>query len=102
MCSRTFTRQHATGPYPFDPNLIAQGSPPDRQVPGHERIFGPIEGTPRPPAAPPDPAAASALPPNPVPEAGVAMYDPTTGRVAGPDGTVFEQNDLNSAGAPKS
>ncbi len=90
------TRQHATGPYPFDPNLIAQGIPPDQRVPGHERIFGPLEGTPPPPEVPPGPA------PAPAPSAGVAMYDPTTGRVAGPDGTVFEQNDLSSTGAPKS
>ncbi|OBF11976.1 MlaD family protein [Mycobacterium sp. ACS4331] len=92
------TRQHATGPYPFDPNLVAQGVPPDRRVPGHEGIFGPVEGTPAPPpsSAPvPGPEAA------PVPGAGVAIYDPTTGRVAGPAGTVFEQSDLSSAGAPK-
>jgi hypothetical protein len=61
-------RQHALGPYPFDPNLIAQGVPPDDRVDFNDRIFAPIEGTPLPPGAvpggtPPDPLAAMAPPP---------------------------------------
>jgi phospholipid/cholesterol/gamma-HCH transport system substrate-binding protein len=61
-------RQHALGPYPFDPSLIAQGVPPDDRVDFNDRIFAPIEGTPLPPGAvpggtPPDPLAAMAPPP---------------------------------------
>ena len=41
-------REHALGPYPFDPNLIAQGVPPDDRVDFNDRIFAPIEGTPLP------------------------------------------------------
>ena len=60
-------REHALGPYPFDPNLIAQGVPPDDRVDFNDRIYAPIEGTPLPPGAvpggtPPDPLAAMAPP----------------------------------------
>ncbi len=52
-------RQHALGPYPLDPNLIAQGVPPDSRVLPDEKIFGPLGGTPLPPGvtAPPPGAA---------------------------------------------
>ena len=46
-------RQHALGPYPLDPNLLAQGVPPDDRVTFNDRIFGPVEGTPLPPGAVP-------------------------------------------------
>lgn len=48
-------RQHATGPYPLDPNLISQGVPPDSRVRPDANIFGPLQGTPLPPGvtAPP-------------------------------------------------
>ena len=42
-------RQHFAGPYPLDPNLIAQGVPPDNRVTANDHIFGPIEGTSLPP-----------------------------------------------------
>ena len=61
------TRQHALGPYPLDPNLIAQGIPPDFRVLPDEGIFGPVEGTPLPPgvnAPPPRSAPLVAPPPN--------------------------------------
>nr|ABP44990.1 virulence factor Mce family protein [Mycolicibacterium gilvum PYR-GCK] len=44
-------RQHITGPYPFDPNLVAQGIPIDDRVSGDERIHAPVQGTPLPPGA---------------------------------------------------
>ncbi len=47
------TRQHALGPAPLDPNLIAQGVPPDARVNPGENIYGPLEGTPLPPVQPP-------------------------------------------------
>jgi hypothetical protein len=66
-------REHALGPYPFDPNLIAQGVPPDDRVDFNDRIFAPTEGTPMPPGAvpggtPPDPLAAMAPPPPSAPQ----------------------------------
>jgi virulence factor Mce-like protein len=76
-------REHALGPYPFDPNLIAQGVPPDDRVDFNDRIFAPIEGTPLPPGAmsdgtPTDPLAAMgppppAAPPMPPPPAGNSL-----------------------------
>ena len=41
-------RQHALGPYPIDPNLIAQGVPPDDRAGRDSNIYGPLEGTPMP------------------------------------------------------
>ena len=49
----TTMRQHILGPYPFDPNLIAQGIPLDDRVDFEERIYAPVEGTPLPPGAAP-------------------------------------------------
>ena len=124
-------RQHALGPYPFDPNLIAQGVPPDQRVTVNDNIFGPTEGTPLPPelgqtppgpppieaplppaGAPPPPADGQIPPAAPSgfasgdpasgPSVAVAHYDPQTGRVATPAGEVFEQTDVTSTGAPKS
>jgi phospholipid/cholesterol/gamma-HCH transport system substrate-binding protein len=46
-------RQHSLGPYPIDPNLIAQGIPPDDRVDRDANIYGPIEGTALPPGVPP-------------------------------------------------
>lgn len=46
-------RQHALGPYPIDPNLLAQGIAPDSRVDRDAFIHGPVEGTPMPPAAVP-------------------------------------------------
>ncbi|MGV0770356.1 MCE family protein [Mycobacterium syngnathidarum] len=42
-------RQHVLGPYPFDPNLVSQGIPPDSRVEQDDNTFGPIDGTPLPP-----------------------------------------------------
>jgi len=47
-------RQHALGPYPFDPNLASQGIAPDGRV-DNDHIFAPTEGTPPPPGAAPAP-----------------------------------------------
>ena len=117
-------RQHALGPAPFDPNLIAQGIPPDDRVDFRERIFAPIQGTPLQPGAVPGgpppqgvPAPYTApqeapvavgpalpeAPPDPVafasagapgPSVAIARYDPVTGKYATPDGHVGYQVDL--------
>lgn len=80
-------RQHATGPYPFDPNLVGQGVPLDGRVTEGEHDFAPPQGTPPPPQAPPPPVAP-------------ATYDPGTGRVAPQGGPVFTQTDLTADGRP--
>jgi hypothetical protein len=69
-------RQHALGPYPIDPNLIAQGVPPDSRVLPDSNIFGPAEGTPLPvgvaaplpdpPPAPQPPATYPGMGPGPM------------------------------------
>lgn len=46
-------RQHATGPSPIDPSLIAQGIPIDDRTTLSDDIFAPVEGTPLPPGAVP-------------------------------------------------
>ena len=55
----TAMRQHVLGPYPFDPNQIAQGLPPDSRIDPSQDLYGPVEGT---PAAPLRPDAVSAPP----------------------------------------
>ena len=89
-------RQHIVGPYPLDPNLIAQGIPPDSRIDADDQIYGPAAGTPMPPGAaeappPPDlpptgtppppsePADTSGVPP------GVATTPPADGPPAVPD-----------------
>jgi phospholipid/cholesterol/gamma-HCH transport system substrate-binding protein len=112
-------RQHALGPRPIDPNLIAQGVPPDDRVDYQNNIFAPLEGTPLPPGVGP-PAGPPAtpgppLPPGPPPPEGaapaapssfgtatpgsdptvaIAHYDPQTGQYATPDGQIGRQTDL--------
>ena len=46
-------RQHTLGPYPFDPNLIRQGIPPDDRVDSNDRMYLSPEGTPMPQGAVP-------------------------------------------------
>jgi phospholipid/cholesterol/gamma-HCH transport system substrate-binding protein len=46
-------RQHALGAFPFDPNLVEQGVPPDDRIDPGAKLFGPTEGTPMAPAQPP-------------------------------------------------
>jgi len=110
-------RQHALGPYPIDPNLLAQGIPPDARAGSDSAIYGPVEGTPMPadaapagevpppPGPPPGPPAStdgapavapSAFAPDQVtgPSIAVATYDPRTGQYATPDGQVYRQADL--------
>jgi phospholipid/cholesterol/gamma-HCH transport system substrate-binding protein len=73
-------RQHSLGPNQFDPNLIAQGVPPDDRTDFNERIYAPVEGTPLPPGAVPSGTAPNAPapgapplgpPPGPAPAAPV-------------------------------
>jgi len=106
-------RQHALGPYPIDPNLLAQGIPPDDRVTFGNNIFGPVEGTPLPPGAspagtPPSTPAPSASPPSPEsappPPAPAEVPPPAPSPAggpspaAGPDGAVAPAS-ANSFGA---
>ena len=105
-------RQHALGPYPFDPNLVSQGIPVDSRVDGNDRIFGPTEGSPMPGPAPgpgPDTPPPPPTPTGPVapssftgPGAGppfaTATYNPRTGSYLGTDGRLWQQSNLSAAG----
>ncbi len=80
-------RQHTLGPYPFDPNLVAQGIPPDDRVSQGDNLYAPVEGTAPPPAAPPVAAA---------------QYNPETGAYMAPDGRLYQQSNLGSTEPPAS
>ncbi len=102
-------RQHATGAYPIDPNLIAQGIPPDDRTSFQDNIFGPLQGTPAPPPAPAPAGAASPVAPSaftpaagPGPSVAVTRYNPKTGQYVTPEGAVFQQSDLVAPGGTRS
>lgn len=106
-------RQHALGPYPFDPNLAAQGVAPDGRVNEGERLYAPMEGTPPPDLgrlAPPPPtpsdgppgqapvvprvAPSSYSPARQAPSVAAATYNPHTGEYLAPDGKWYRQAGL--------
>jgi virulence factor Mce-like protein len=113
-------RQHALGPSPLDPNLVAQGIPPDDRVDADAHLHAPIEGTPLPPGIPPAPEATPPGPPPPAepptapaaapssfagngtgasPSVAVAHYNPRTGAYMSSDGHLYRQSNL-VAGKP--
>jgi phospholipid/cholesterol/gamma-HCH transport system substrate-binding protein len=61
-------RQHVLGPYPLDPNLLAQGIPPDDRITSGDHLYAPIEGTPPPPGLPPWPPQPARTAENPPPQ----------------------------------
>lgn len=97
-------RQHVLGPYPIDPNLIAQGVPPDDRAGPDSNIYGPLEGTPRPvqgsgpangePVAPPPPPSATSAVPQ-VPPAPGTPVPAESGPAATPSSF-----DANGSGGP--
>ncbi len=94
-------RQHALGPGPLDPNLVAQGIPPDTRVDPSAGLYGPLDGTPPPPGPPPPNEGAPAVAPSSYdantpggPSVVVTGYDPRTGQYLGTDGLTRTQNDL--------
>jgi virulence factor Mce-like protein len=118
-------RQHVLGPYPIDPNLVAQGVAPDGRTTPGERLYAPVEGTPLPPGAPPAPPPAVPGEPPPVPEGGLgipqatpsafsdneseaapavatAQYNPQTGAYMAPDGHLYHQSNLVTSKTPTS
>lgn len=120
-------RQHTLGPYPFDPNLIAEGILPDGRVNSDSQIFGPLEGTAFPPAIPPSvPAGPEGVAPTPPesgvpdmeravapaglstgqpgvgPEVAIAQYNPHTGAYMASDGNLYTQSDLATSTSGKS
>jgi virulence factor Mce-like protein len=111
-------RQHALGPNPIDPNLVAQGIPPDDRIMGGEQITAPVEGTlvtPPAPAVGNPPVPPSPLDPGTVPGAApsafdgsaarppvtLVPYDPRTGRYIGADGLARTQTDLVTPGSSR-
>ena len=80
-------RQHTLGPYPFDPNLVAQGIPPDDRVSQGDNLYAPVEGTAPPPGQPPVAAA---------------QYNPETGAYMAPDGRLYQQSNIGSTEPPTS
>jgi phospholipid/cholesterol/gamma-HCH transport system substrate-binding protein len=125
----TAVREHVLGAHPFDPNLVAQGIPPDDRAETGDNIFAPTEGTPGPGAAPPasppaPPAPLNPLPPPPIPpdmpdptpaaapsafdssaespRVAVAQYNPRTGTYLAGDGQMYTQSDLVRSTSPKS
>ena len=91
-------RQHALGPYPIDPNLIAQGIPPDDRVDGNQRLYAPVEGTPMPPGAMPGGTPPDAPPPGapPLPP-GAPPPPPAEAPPAPPPAEVFPPMDTGGA-----
>jgi hypothetical protein len=103
-------RQHATGPYPIDPSLIAQGVPIDDRTTLTDDIHAPIEGTPLPPGAVPagtmpnagapvsplEAPIATAIPPAPPPG------NSLNGQPIGPVGPAPGPAPAGSPGAPLS
>jgi phospholipid/cholesterol/gamma-HCH transport system substrate-binding protein len=102
-------RNHVLGPDPIDPNLIAQGIPPDDRATSGNQLYAPPQGTPLPNTAPP---ADAPPPPEPEPSAptaaprafhpdevghskvAVAQYNPRTGSYLADDGHLYTQTDL--------
>jgi hypothetical protein len=92
-------RGHALGPRAIDPNLIAQGVPPDDRVDFGDRIFAPLEGTPMPPGLPAAPPPAAGAPPPlpagpPSPTDGLAPPD-VGGDVAAAAPSAYTPNGAN-------
>ncbi|WP_343601620.1 MlaD family protein [Mycobacterium sp.] len=87
-------RQHVFGAYPLDPNLIAQGIPPDDRVNFfRDRTFGPVDGTPLPPGLPVPPES----PPLPGAQAGALSPVPPQ---APPEVPPFAPMDTPDAATP--
>ncbi len=76
-------RQHTLGAYPLDPNLIAQGIPPDDRVDFSERLYAPVGGTPLPPGGAPS-GTPPGMPPPPLPVAGGTPHGSASAPAAAP------------------
>lgn len=86
-------RDHALGPSPVDPNLLAQGIPPDDRVTANDHIYGPLEGTPMPPG-PAQVVAPSGFSGSSGPSVAVATYNPDSGQFSAPGGGVYLKPDV--------
>lgn len=92
-------RQHILGPNPVDPNLLAQGIPPDQRTNlGGDNIFGPPQGTSPPPGAPPPAPGALQPPPLTLPEPPIPLDMPDPDQ-PGPK-TAPDALHTNVAGGP--
>ena len=70
------TRSHILGTDPLDPNLLAQGIPPDERTTLGEHIFGPTQGTPPPPDRAPVPHTSPPPHAPPPPDPPIPMDQP--------------------------
>ena len=107
-------RQHVLGPYPIDPNLIAQGIPPDNRVDLGANLYAPVDGTPLLPGEPPPQPSIGVPDPTMAPSSfddngsgpdssvEFAQYNPHTGAYMAPDGNLYRQSNLATVAAPKS
>ena len=93
-------RQHVLGPNPLDPNLIAQGIPPDRRVDQGSTLYAPVEGTPPPPEAAPSSFGDDGTRSGPA--VAFAQYNPKTGAYMAPDGQLYRQSNATTAEQPQS
>ncbi|MGH3639437.1 MAG: MCE family protein, partial [Mycobacterium sp.] len=93
-------RQHATGPAPFDPSLIAQGIPIDSRAGLGDQLYAPVNGTPLPPGANPSGTPPNAAPPagQPVPPLEVPLAQ--TSLPPPPDGNSLNGQPIPPAGPP--
>ncbi|EJZ12980.1 hypothetical protein MVAC_00500 [Mycolicibacterium vaccae ATCC 25954] len=99
-------RQNALGPYPFDPNLVAQGVPVDDRVGNENTVLdGPLPGTPPPAsgigAVPVAPSSFGTGGSESSPSVAVTGYDPRTGQYVGQGGEVYRQTDLVITQTPR-
>jgi virulence factor Mce-like protein len=96
-------REHFSGPEPLNPQLLAQGTPPDDRVTFGDRIFGPQPGTPPmppPPALPPPPSLGLFAPqsaPTLAPPPRGPLPDATRWPLSGPPG---DPSNAPPAGVP--
>ena len=105
-------RQHVLGPHPFDPNLIAQGVPPDWRADQNDRLYAPPEGTPTvrdhtstaptPPAIAPEgaPTPGGGLPPATEAPAADQPTSPSHAPTAQPQASTIVSPNGSGASAP--
>jgi phospholipid/cholesterol/gamma-HCH transport system substrate-binding protein len=87
-------RQHVLGPAPFDPNLISQGIPLDRQSSPGDTLYAPVEGTPMPAGQPPGQAPLEQAPSEPAPS------EPTPDAPSGdPDAPAVAPSSFTGSGS---
>lgn len=91
-------RQHALGPYPIDPSLIAQGIPIDDRANLSDTLYAPTRGTPLPPGA--VPAGTPPGPPGGAPPISPLEVPVTSVAPPPPEGNSLNGRPIPPLGAP--